>query len=205
MYADALDKTGRDHPSEQDSAVLEAVVWRKFDTRLLPMCTAVYLMSFFDINNIANARVAGMQTALNISDYQFTVALTLTLVPYIAMELPSNLILKVSPLFRLYVVSTSVSVACRSRSLVACYGYLMGNNCCHARIRHWLHWTTFVSILSGSDARRPSSWTCSLPFLLLPERKTADEDKCFLLLGIINRSLHWPVSCWHNAYGRNRW
>ncbi|KAI6036300.1 major facilitator superfamily domain-containing protein [Pisolithus microcarpus] len=94
MYADALDKIGRDHPSEQDSAVLEAVVWRKFDTRLLPMCTAVYLMSFFDINNIANARVAGMQTALNISDYQFTVALTLTLVPYIAMELPSNLILK---------------------------------------------------------------------------------------------------------------
>ncbi|KAI6132155.1 major facilitator superfamily domain-containing protein [Pisolithus croceorrhizus] len=94
MYMDALNKPGQDHPSERDSAILETAVWRKFDTRLLPMCTAVYLMSFFDINNIANARVAGMQAALNISDYQFTVALTLTLVPYIAMELPSNLILK---------------------------------------------------------------------------------------------------------------
>ncbi|KIN95357.1 hypothetical protein M404DRAFT_1007500 [Pisolithus tinctorius Marx 270] len=93
-YMNALNKPDRDDPSEQDSAVLEDVVWRKFDTRVLPMCTAFYLISFFDTNNIGNALVAGMQTALKISDYQFTVALTLTFVPFIVMELPSNLILK---------------------------------------------------------------------------------------------------------------
>ncbi|KAI6128320.1 major facilitator superfamily domain-containing protein [Pisolithus thermaeus] len=94
IHMDALNKPGRGDASEQDSATLEAVVWKKFDSWVLPMCTVIYLLSFFDINNIGNARVAGMQTALEISNYQYTVALTLTLVPYIAMELPSNLILK---------------------------------------------------------------------------------------------------------------
>ncbi|KAI6036283.1 major facilitator superfamily domain-containing protein [Pisolithus microcarpus] len=91
---DPLNKPGQGGVSEQDAAILETVVWKKFDSWVLPMCTVIYLLSFFDINNIGNARVAGMQTALEISDYQYTVALTLTLIPYIAMELPSNLILK---------------------------------------------------------------------------------------------------------------
>ncbi|KAI6109499.1 major facilitator superfamily domain-containing protein [Pisolithus sp. B1] len=94
IHMDALNKPGRGDASEQHSATLEAVVWKKFDSWVLPMCTVIYLLSFFDINNIGNARVAGMQTALKISNYQYTVALTLTLIPYIAMELPSNLILK---------------------------------------------------------------------------------------------------------------
>ncbi|KAI6118875.1 major facilitator superfamily domain-containing protein [Pisolithus croceorrhizus] len=101
IHMDALNKPGRGDASEQHFATLEAVVWKKFDSWVLPMCTVIYLLSFFssipnnqDINNIGNARVAGMQTALKISNYQYTVALTLTLVPYIAMELPSNLILK---------------------------------------------------------------------------------------------------------------
>ncbi|KAI6005654.1 major facilitator superfamily domain-containing protein [Pisolithus albus] len=91
---DAVNKHCRDASSEQDSAVLENVVWRKFDRWVLPMCTGMYLISLFDMNNIGNARVAGMQTALQISDSQYTMALTLTLVPYFSMELPSNLILK---------------------------------------------------------------------------------------------------------------
>lgn len=91
---DALNKSDLADPSQRDSAALEDAVWRKFDIWVLPTCTAFYLLSSFDMNNIGNARVAGMQTALKISDYQYTVALTLTWVPYIAMELPSNLILK---------------------------------------------------------------------------------------------------------------
>ncbi|KAI6045741.1 major facilitator superfamily domain-containing protein [Pisolithus marmoratus] len=94
MHKDALNELDQDDTFKQDSSVLEGVVWRKFDGWVLPMCTAIYLLSFFDINNIGNARVAGMQTALNISNYQYTVALTVTLVPYTVMELPSNLILK---------------------------------------------------------------------------------------------------------------
>ncbi|KAI6010739.1 major facilitator superfamily domain-containing protein [Pisolithus orientalis] len=90
----AHSKPDRNDPSEQDFAVLEAVVWTKFDKWVLPMCAAFYLVSFFDSNNIGNARVAGMQTALKITNYQYTVALTLTFVPFIATELPSNLILK---------------------------------------------------------------------------------------------------------------
>lgn len=79
IHMDPLNKPGQGGVSEQDAAILETVVWKKFDSWVLPMCTVIYLLSFFDINNIGNARVAGMQTALEISDYQYTVALTLTL------------------------------------------------------------------------------------------------------------------------------
>ncbi|KAI6028698.1 major facilitator superfamily domain-containing protein [Pisolithus orientalis] len=123
---DALDKPVCDDLSEQDSAVLERVVWRKLDIWVLPMCTALYLISFFDRSNIGNARVAGMQTALEISNYQYTVALTLTYVPYIAMELPSNLILKrVGPNLMLPTMVTLWGVVAVMQGLVTSYTGLL--------------------------------------------------------------------------------
>jgi MFS family permease len=44
--------------------------------------------------NIGNARVAGLQTDLKLSDYQYSLALTITYVPYIAIETPAGLVLK---------------------------------------------------------------------------------------------------------------
>jgi hypothetical protein len=44
---------------------------------------------------LGNARVAGLQKDLGISNHQYSVALTVTYVPYILAELPSNLVLKV--------------------------------------------------------------------------------------------------------------
>ncbi|KAI6005652.1 major facilitator superfamily domain-containing protein [Pisolithus albus] len=123
---DTLDKSDRDVLSAQDAAVLEDVVWRKLDRWVLPMCTALYLISFFDRSNIGNARVAGMQTALNISNYQYTVALTLTYIPYIAMELPSNLILKrVGPNLMLPAMVTLWGIVATMQGLVTSYTGLL--------------------------------------------------------------------------------
>ncbi|TKA57904.1 hypothetical protein B0A49_11531, partial [Cryomyces minteri] len=44
--------------------------------------------------NIGNARVAGLQVDLGITDVQYQTAITVTYVPYIVAELPSNLVLK---------------------------------------------------------------------------------------------------------------
>ena len=52
------------------------------------------LLSFIDRVNIGNARVAGLQTDLKMSDHQYSLALTITYIPYIAIELPAGLILK---------------------------------------------------------------------------------------------------------------
>ncbi|KAG6867823.1 hypothetical protein C0993_010653 [Termitomyces sp. T159_Od127] len=47
-----------------------------------------------DRTNFANARVAGLQTDLKMTNKQYSIALTVTYVPYIVAELPSNLVLK---------------------------------------------------------------------------------------------------------------
>lgn len=48
-----------------------------------------------DRTNLGNARVAGLQHDLKMNNHQYSVALTVTYVPYIVAEMPSNLLLKV--------------------------------------------------------------------------------------------------------------
>ncbi|KAG6807081.1 hypothetical protein H0H93_002008, partial [Arthromyces matolae] len=69
-------------------------IWRKIDLFVLPVVAMFYLLSFLDRTNFGNARVAGLQKDLNMSNHQYSVALTVTYVPYIVAELPSNLLLK---------------------------------------------------------------------------------------------------------------
>ena len=88
-------------------------VWMKFDLWVVPIACMFYLLSFLvcfsiylfnkhlisvqDRVNLGNARVAGLQTDLKLTNHQYSVALTVTYVPYILSELPSNLLLKVCP------------------------------------------------------------------------------------------------------------
>ncbi|KNZ82101.1 hypothetical protein J132_08284 [Termitomyces sp. J132] len=53
-----------------------------------------YLLSFLDRTNFANARVAGLQQDLKMTNNGYSIALTVTYIPYIVAELPSNLVLK---------------------------------------------------------------------------------------------------------------
>ncbi|EIW77870.1 MFS general substrate transporter [Coniophora puteana RWD-64-598 SS2] len=97
---DMLDRAGAVERLEDidldgvDKKHLEKVVWRKLDMLLLPMATMFFFLSFLDRGNIANAKVAGMQTSLNMSNYDYSIALTVTYIPYILTEIPSNLILR---------------------------------------------------------------------------------------------------------------
>jgi len=87
-------------------------VWRKVDLYVLPVVAMFYLLSFLvshllqgveakpftllqDRTNLGNARVAGLQKDLKMTNKQYSIALTVTYVPYIFAELPSNLLLKV--------------------------------------------------------------------------------------------------------------
>lgn len=95
-------------------SVIAGRVWRKLDYHVLPIMSMFYLLSFLartatrpspvgllmyhnlqDRTNVGNARVAGLQTDLGMSNKQYCIALTVTYVPYIVSELPSNLVLKV--------------------------------------------------------------------------------------------------------------
>ncbi|KAH9057685.1 MFS general substrate transporter [Lactarius vividus] len=66
----------------------------KIDFYLIPIISMFYFLSFLDRSNIGNARVAGLTTSLHMSAKEFSIALTVTFIPYLLMELPMNLLMK---------------------------------------------------------------------------------------------------------------
>lgn len=74
--------------------VLEKRIWRKFDLYFVPIVTMFYLLAFLDRTSIGNARVAGLQRDLKMTNSQYSMALTITYIPYIIAELPTNLLLR---------------------------------------------------------------------------------------------------------------
>ncbi|KAJ9491643.1 hypothetical protein VN97_g1570 [Penicillium thymicola] len=67
---------------------------RKIDIRLIPMLAVLYLISHLDRANIGNAKILGLAEDLGLSGIQYNIALSLFFVPYILLEVPSNIILK---------------------------------------------------------------------------------------------------------------
>ncbi|KAL2038962.1 hypothetical protein N7G274_008302 [Stereocaulon virgatum] len=77
---------------------LEKALIRKIDFRLLPMIILMYIMNYLDRNNIAAARLAGLQAprskgGLNLTSTQYLTALSILFVGYLLMQIPSNLFL----------------------------------------------------------------------------------------------------------------
>ncbi|KAI7943054.1 hypothetical protein MJO29_012898 [Puccinia striiformis f. sp. tritici] len=64
----------------------------KLDFIVLPLIVMFYFFSSLDRSNIGNARVAGLQKALHLSDHQYSVALTSTFIQLV--KVPANLALK---------------------------------------------------------------------------------------------------------------
>ncbi|KAL2870537.1 putative MFS transporter [Aspergillus lucknowensis] len=120
-----------DVPTETDRK-LDGETLRRLDFLLMPMTLILYLLAWLDRANVGNARVAGLDTDLNLSDYQYKIAITVTYVPYIAAELPSNLILKkIGPRILLPTLCTAWGLVtilqCESRNFsgfVACRFFL---------------------------------------------------------------------------------
>ncbi|KAF2401068.1 MFS general substrate transporter [Trichodelitschia bisporula] len=72
----------------------ERVVRRKLDWHVVPLVTLLYLLCFIDRSNIGNARIQGMSKDLALGGYKFNWALTVFYFTYIAIEVPSNVLLK---------------------------------------------------------------------------------------------------------------
>ncbi|KAL0573852.1 hypothetical protein V5O48_008093 [Marasmius crinis-equi] len=105
---------------------LEKRVWRKLDMYVLPIVAMFYLLSFLDRTNVANARVAGLQKDLKMTNKEYSIALTVTYVPYILAELPSNLVLKaVGPNLMLPTMLTLWGIVTTLQGLVKSYSGLL--------------------------------------------------------------------------------
>ncbi|KAJ1707707.1 MFS transporter [Aspergillus flavus] len=78
-----------DFSAEQKKAVM-----RKVDIRLVPMLAVLYLISQIDRANIGNAKIEGLTEDLRLSGIQYNIVLSIFFVPYVLLEVPSNILLK---------------------------------------------------------------------------------------------------------------
>ncbi|KAF5006451.1 hypothetical protein FDECE_7173 [Fusarium decemcellulare] len=67
---------------------------KKIDRRLVPMLAVLYLISHLDRANIGNAKIEGLADDLNLVGNQYNIVLSLFFIPYILLEIPSNILLK---------------------------------------------------------------------------------------------------------------
>jgi len=117
---------------DRERAALDRRVWWKLDLCILPVVTMFYFLSWLDRTNLGNARVAGLQKDLHLTNAQYSMALTVTFIPYILSEIPSNLLLKIvgpnlllPALLTLWGVVTTVQGVVKSYSgLLACRFFL---------------------------------------------------------------------------------
>ncbi|ESK88485.1 mfs transporter [Moniliophthora roreri MCA 2997] len=75
-----------------DSEVERRLV-RKIDQRIVPTVWVLYTLSYLDRANIANAKVGGMEEALQLTSTQYSVILLLFFVSYVLFEVPANMTL----------------------------------------------------------------------------------------------------------------
>ncbi|KAI5854472.1 pantothenate transporter liz1 [Tricharina praecox] len=78
---------------EAERRQLEAALVRKIDWRLMPMLILMYIMNYLDRNNIAAARLAGLEDELNLTSTQYQTSVSILFVGYILMQIPSNMFL----------------------------------------------------------------------------------------------------------------
>jgi MFS family permease len=76
------------------SHINEKSLLRKLDWKLLPGVSLLYLVSFLDRSNVANARLEGLIADLHMTGNEYLTGLTVFFVGYISLEVAWNLILK---------------------------------------------------------------------------------------------------------------
>ncbi|KAH6703214.1 major facilitator superfamily domain-containing protein [Leptodontidium sp. MPI-SDFR-AT-0119] len=72
-------------------ASLNKKVLRKLDWRLMPTITIMFLLNYLDRINVSNARLAGLQEDLNMSDTVWNAGISTFYVGYLVGQLPGNL------------------------------------------------------------------------------------------------------------------
>ncbi|KFY21974.1 hypothetical protein V493_06941 [Pseudogymnoascus sp. VKM F-4281 (FW-2241)] len=79
--------------NQEQMVALNKKVLRKLDWRLLPTITLMFLLNYLDRINVSNARLAGLQEDLNMSDTVWNAGISTFYVGYLVGQLPGNLFL----------------------------------------------------------------------------------------------------------------
>ncbi|CAG8002530.1 unnamed protein product [Penicillium salamii] len=79
--------------SLEEREKMEKKLVRKIDIRLLIMIVVMYILNYLDRNNIASAKLAGLEEDLNLKGEQYQTSVSILFVGYLLMQVPSNMIL----------------------------------------------------------------------------------------------------------------
>ncbi|KAH9846723.1 MFS general substrate transporter [Lenzites betulinus] len=113
------------------SAEEERRLWRKIDTRLIPVATLLYLVSYLDRGNIGNAKLQGLLTQLDLTGTRYNIALSMYYLFYLLFNIPSNLLLKkLRPSRWLPGLTLAWGVVATLMGLVKTYPQLVGARVC---------------------------------------------------------------------------
>jgi len=83
-------------PLATDVAALKQLTW-KCDLHVVPPLFILFLLAFLDRTNIGNAKIQGLEKSLSMKGQDYNIALFTFFVPYILLEVPSNIIIKKLP------------------------------------------------------------------------------------------------------------
>ncbi|KAF9464979.1 major facilitator superfamily domain-containing protein [Collybia nuda] len=79
----------------EENLTSERQIMRKVDWRLLPLLGMLYALALIDRTNLGVARIAGMDRDLRLSKgIRYSIVSAIYFVPYIVLQLPSNLVLR---------------------------------------------------------------------------------------------------------------
>lgn len=76
--------------SPEERAHAEKALVRKIDFRLMPMLVLMYILNYLDRNNIASARLAGLETDLALTSSQYETSVSILFVGYLLMQSKSG-------------------------------------------------------------------------------------------------------------------
>ncbi|KAI0513269.1 nicotinamide mononucleotide permease [Xylaria bambusicola] len=79
--------------TEAEYSKLSKKATLKMDFVIMPILVIMYILNYLDRQNLASARLAGIEEELGISDVQYQTCVSILFVGYILLQVPSNLVL----------------------------------------------------------------------------------------------------------------
>ncbi|KAG5417588.1 hypothetical protein I9W82_005224 [Candida metapsilosis] len=80
------------HLTQEELKELDKKTIRKVDMRMIPMLMFIYILNYLDRNNIASARLGGLEKDLGLVGNQYQVCISILFVGYILFQVPANMI-----------------------------------------------------------------------------------------------------------------
>ncbi|KAK2606037.1 hypothetical protein QQS21_003555 [Conoideocrella luteorostrata] len=118
--------------SQDEYAAVEKKLVRRIDWTLMPVMVSMIVLNYLDRNALPNARIQGIEKDLGLKDNQFNICISVLFAGYLALQIPSNLILtRVKPSIYLPacmalwgMVSASTAAVHDFKGLVICRFFL---------------------------------------------------------------------------------